>query len=137
MGANSVSYGATNSALLDKLTNTQRVGRANFWSANASVVLNETNNRFSPTYAPIMDRLLRGECTTADLNSINARVLNSPVRLQDGSMGKLNMKDCWNAQTITFRNKVNKHGTDCSFLRFCTPSNIEHLPTPSVCFNIA
>ena len=106
MGGGSVSYGADDPTLLEKLTNTQRVGRSNYFSANASVLLDETNNRFSPTYAPIMDRLLRGECTIADLHAINSRVLNSPVRLQDGSIGKLTMKDCWMAQTITFRNKV-------------------------------
>ena len=82
------------------------VGRSNFWGANASVVLDETNNRFSPTYAPIMDRLLRGECTLADVDAINSRVINSPTRLEDGSIGKISMKDCWMAQTITFRNKA-------------------------------
>ena len=92
--------------MLSGLTNTQRVGRSNFWAANASVVLDETNNRFSASFAPIMDRLLHGECTKADLDAINARVLNGPVHLLDGSPRKLTMKDCWMAQTITFRNKV-------------------------------
>ena len=101
--AKSVSYGAANSTRLDDLTNTQRIGRANFMAANASIVLDETNNRFSSTYAPIMDRLLHGECTLDDLDKINARVIGGPVHLQNGSLG---MTDCWMAQTITFRNKV-------------------------------
>lgn len=103
VGAKSVSYGATNATRLNDLTNTERVGRANFMAANASVVLDETNNRFSTTYAPIMDRLLRGECTLDDLDKINARVLGGPAHLHNGSLG---MTDCWMAQTITFRNKV-------------------------------
>lgn len=103
VGALSVSHGAADSTRLDGLSNTQRVGRANFMAANASVVLDETNNRFSPTYAPIMNRLLHGECTFDDLDKINARVIGGPIHLQNASLG---MTDCWMAQTITFRNKV-------------------------------
>lgn len=103
VGAKSVSYGATNTTLLAALTDTQRSGRSNFMAGNASVVLDETNNRFDPTYAPIMDRLLHGECTLDDLAKINARVIGGPVHLLNGSLG---MTDCWQAQTITFRNKA-------------------------------
>eukprot|EP00752_Nemacystus_decipiens_P012803 g11338.t1 len=108
VGAKSVSYGAADSTRLNDLTNTERVGRANFMAANASVVLDETNNRFSSSYAPIMDRLLHGECTLDDLAKINARVLGSPAHLHNGSLG---MTDCWMAQTITFRNKGETIGT--------------------------
>ena len=103
VGAKSVSYGAASSTRLDNLSNTERIGRANFMAANASIVLDETNNRFSPTYAPIMDRLLHGDCTLDDLDKINARVIGGPNQLRATSLG---MTDCWMAQTITFRNKV-------------------------------
>ncbi|CAM9730615.1 unnamed protein product [Laminaria digitata] len=53
-----------------------------------------------------MDRLLRGECTMADVRTINARVLNTPFRRPDGTSDRLGMKHCWMAQTITFRNEV-------------------------------
>lgn len=53
-----------------------------------------------------MERLLHGECTIAGMDAINSRVINSPVDLQNGSLGKLTMEQCWMAQTITFRNKV-------------------------------
>lgn len=106
VGYKPVSHGAADSGNLAELTDTELMGRSNFWGANASVVLDETNNRFSPTYAPIMDRLLRGECTLADVDAINSRVINSPTRLEDGSIGKISMEDCWMAQTITFRNKA-------------------------------
>ena len=106
VGYKPVSHGAADSSTLAALTDTELMGRSNFWGANASVILDETNNRFSPTYAPIMDRLLRGECTLADVDAINSRVINKPTRLEDGSFGKITMEDCWMAQTITFRNKA-------------------------------
>ena len=53
-----------------------------------------------------MDRLLRGECTAADVVTLNKRVLNTVFRLPDGSLDKIGMKHCWMAQTITFRNRV-------------------------------
>lgn len=115
VGAKSVSYGAADPTLLDSLTHTQRTGRANFMAANASVVLDETNNRFSSTYAPIMERLLHGECTLDDLDKINARVIDSPVHLQNGSLG---MAACWHAETITFRNKARATCLSCCYTLF-------------------
>ena len=102
----SVVYGIADPDRLKHLTQTELSGHRNFYDANASVVLNESNNRFSETYSPIMDRLLRGECTPEDVLTINARVLSTEFRLPDGSYDKLSMKHCWMAQTITFRNTV-------------------------------
>lgn len=109
-------FGADDASLLSDLTQIERAGHTNFWSANAGVVLDETNNRFSPTYAPIMERLLKGACTTEDLAAINSRVLNTPILRPDGTRDTLGMKDCWMAQTITFRNKV--MSANC---RLCDP----------------
>lgn len=61
-------------------------------------MLDEDNNRFSKAYAPVMQRLLGGECTSKDVDYLNTRVL-------DGI--NLSVRDCWDAKFITFRNKVN------------------------------
>lgn len=95
-------FGAADPTQLSDLPHTERIGHTNFYAFNASVVLDETNNRFSKTYAPIMDRLLRGDCTPEDVRTINSRVLNTA----HGSSDKLGMIHCWMAQTITFRNTV-------------------------------
>ena len=39
-----------------------------------------------------MDRLLRGECTAADVVTLNKRVLKTVFRLPDGSLDKIGMK---------------------------------------------
>lgn len=101
-------YGESDPSELHNLTQTERLGHTNFRAANAGIVLDEVNNRFSPTCAPIMDRLLRGETTAADVTTLNARVLNTRFRLPDGSVDKLGMKHCWMVKTITFRNKVTR-----------------------------
>lgn len=114
IGSKSISYGVTNSTLSHTLTDKQRMGCSNVWAANDLAVLDVINILF-PNYPPIMGRLLHGECTKADLDAINARVIKSPVHLQDGSLGKISVKDCWNAQTITFRNNVR---TTSNFILF-------------------
>lgn len=48
-------------------------------------MLDETNNRFSSLTRPIMDRLLRGEGTADDVDTVNTRVLNTYFRLPDGT----------------------------------------------------
>ena len=66
-------------------------------SINACVML-ESSNRFSESYAPLMDRLLHSKCTHADVRLLNTRVLN-------GKPG-LRAKDFYNGRVITFRNKA-------------------------------
>lgn len=130
MSAKSIAYGAADPSQLHNLTQTERLGHTNFRAANAGIVLDEINNRFPATYAPIMDRLLRGECTAADVTTINKRVLNTLFRLPDGSFDRLGMRHCWMAQTITFRNKVsgmNLHLTMYAFVCFSTFGLVFHL----------
>ncbi|CAM9575353.1 unnamed protein product, partial [Laminaria digitata] len=62
-------------------------------------MLNEDNNRFSKEYAPVMNRLLSGDCTSKDVDYLNTRVLGGK---------NLGVRDCWDAKFITFRNKVSQ-----------------------------
>lgn len=91
---------------LTKLNSLERAGADFFKSANAAVMLNEDNNRFSKEYAPVMERLLDADCTSKDVGYLNARLL-------DGK--NLGVLDCWDAKFITFRNKVsqNSSSTNC------------------------
>ena len=68
---------------------------------NACVILDQESNRFSPTYAPLMDRLLLAKTTYSDVKLFNERVL-------DGSSG-LHANDCYDGCVIAFRNKVRLH----------------------------
>lgn len=80
------------------MTPTQQYGADLFRQANAAVVLDEDNNRFSKVYAPIMDRLLLGEGTSEDVDLLNSRVL-------DGS-DALCANRCYGGRVIAFRNRV-------------------------------
>lgn len=44
-----------------------------------------------------MNRLLRGDCTSTDVDYLNVRVLNGE---------NLGVRDCWDAKFITFSNTV-------------------------------
>lgn len=76
---------------------TQGYGADLFRAANASIIFDESSNRFSPTYAPLMNRLLQG-AGTHDVRLFNTRVL-------DGSPG-VYAENCYDGRVIAFRNKV-------------------------------
>ncbi|CAB1100401.1 unnamed protein product [Ectocarpus sp. CCAP 1310/34] len=64
-----------------------------FRMVNACVVLDQGSNRFSPTYAPLMDRLLLSSPTYNDIRLFDTRVLN-------GSPG-LHAFDCYDGRVNT------------------------------------
>lgn len=71
-------------------------------------MLNEDNNIFSEEYAPVMKRLLGGNCTSKDVDYLNTRVL-------DGKwLGVHHWRD---AKFISFRNKVSLNRIVCGTKR--------------------
>ena len=68
---------------------------------NACVILDEGSNRFSPTYVPLMDKLLLAKTTYNNVKLFNERVL-------DGLSG-LHANDCYDGRVIAFRNKARLH----------------------------
>lgn len=98
MKAKSLASGAGIAVRRRDMTITERYGAGLFRSANACVMLDESK-RFTPTYAPIMQRCLRSECTSDDVNIINSRVM--------GASTPRNADTCFDARFIAFRNKVN------------------------------
>ena len=84
-----------------KLPSLIKYGVDLFRMVNACVILDQGSNRFSPTYAPLMDRLLLAKTTYNDVKLFNKRVL-------DGSSG-LHANDCYDGRVIAFRNKVRLH----------------------------
>lgn len=79
------------------MTVTERYGADLFRGANACVMLDKAQ-RFTPTYAPIMERCLLSEGTTDDVDLINSRVM--------GKSTTRNADTCFDARVIAFRNKV-------------------------------
>ena len=57
---------------------------------NACVILDKGSNIFSPTYAPLMDRLLLTRTTYNDVKLFNTN-------------------DCYDERVIAFRNKARLH----------------------------
>ncbi|CAB1117516.1 unnamed protein product [Ectocarpus sp. CCAP 1310/34] len=78
------------------MTVTERYGSDLFRMANACVMLDESN-RFSPTYAPVMERCLYSKCTEDDVRLLNTCVM--------GASTTRNATSAFDASIITFRNK--------------------------------
>lgn len=76
---------------------TERYGADLFRTANACVMLDESNH-FSPTYAPIMDRCLHSNCTHDDVALINSCLM--------GTSSGRDASTCFDRKVITFRNKA-------------------------------
>lgn len=79
------------------MTVTERYGSDLFRMANACVMLDESN-RFSPSYAPVMERCLYSKCTEDDVKLLNTCVM--------GASTTRNATSAFDASIITFRNKV-------------------------------
>ena len=77
------------------MTVTERYGADLFRSANACVMLDEST-RFTPIYAPIMERCLRSECISDDVDLINNHVMGTSRKADS----------LFDARVIAFRNKV-------------------------------
>ncbi|CBJ31141.1 conserved unknown protein [Ectocarpus siliculosus] len=94
--AKSLACGAGVSTRRRDMTVTRRYGADLFRSANACVMLDESN-RFTPIYAPIMERCLRSECISDDVDLINSHVMRTSRKADS----------LFDARVIAFRNKVN------------------------------
>ncbi|CAB1112810.1 unnamed protein product [Ectocarpus sp. CCAP 1310/34] len=79
------------------MTVTERYGSDLFRMANACVMLHESN-RFSPSYAPVMERCLYSKCTEDDVKLLNTCVM--------GASTTRNATSAFDAIIVTFRNKV-------------------------------
>lgn len=88
-----------------------------FASANAAKLLNEDNNRSSPEYAPIIDRLLRDAGTTRGVKMVNSTVLDGTPRLC--------AQQCWDSRFVTFRNKVRRRRSS----QLCSGAPINDWPS--------
>eukprot|EP00752_Nemacystus_decipiens_P017326 g15522.t1 len=95
--ARSLAHGTALAERRLKMTVTERYGASLFRMANACVMLDESN-RFSPTYAPIMERCLHSKCNHDDVKLLNTCVM--------GDSASRNASTCFDASIITFRNKV-------------------------------
>lgn len=95
--AKSLAHGAGVASKRHKMSITQRYGAALFRSANACVMLDESN-RFDPIYAPIMERCLHSKCTEDDVKLLNSRLM--------GAGTSRNASSCYDGRVIAFRNKA-------------------------------
>lgn len=95
--ARSLAHGTALAERRLKMTVTERYGAGLFRMVNACVMLDESN-RFSPTYAPIMERCLHSKCNPDDVKLLNSCVM--------GASATRNASTCFDASIITFRNKV-------------------------------